>query len=794
MPRPTVVELTAAVVCGVVLAAAGLAAKGLAAVGLTAIIAAPPLRAWFGGQDHRDAVAGLAVRGGVLLAWATVGALRLLVAAEPAGESERVLTRLAGEVAGPIRRVTVPPSETLYGVADDRTEFTLQPSVGAPVAVSLAGHLPRLAVGHRVHATGMLLRRPAAGNPGERLRSSAAVEDRRTLYVAHPSAVTIADDGPRPLRLRESIRVGLTARLRERLPPQASATARAVLLGDRSALDRDTVDRFRRTGLSHLLAISGLHVGMIALVLLAPLGRLPVSQRTRAAIFIGLMVGYALLVQPALPIYRAVACVSLLAIGGLSAHSRVRFAHLALVLLGFLAVDPRTLFSPGLQLSFLATAAILAIQQNGILDRLTPQTLRDDGLLAPWWQRPGQAFWRTVLWSGLLWTATAPVVMWHFRWLTPIGVLMNILCLPLMTLLIATLLVAIVTDVWAPPLATPLWSVADGIVELLLGSLGLVGRSPGLLHVAQPPLAAVVIGYGLVAGLLFGSRPRLFMRLLAVGMAVLTAWTVWPSSSAATRVHVFDVGHGLAVLVQSDDRSVLFDAGSLATPRQTTDRLSDALRSCGVGRLDAVVISHADVDHFSAVPGLLAEFPVAAVLVHQTFLDVDSRPHEEVIRAIGSRQIPFRLLAAGDRVPIGAATVVVEHPVRGERFDADNANSLVCRVEAGGGSVLLPGDLEGEGQEFFLLTQPRPVDVLVAPHHGSRHSNTPALRAALDPQAVVISDSRPAHNEVAAVYEGALLLEQSRHGAVTISLPEGGPVQITTFRTRRTWQIAPAAE
>ena len=784
--RLTALAITAAYIAGVVLAAVPSAGSIAAAVAVATA-------AWLTNRRRP----GLVPAAAVLLGWVGIGAVRLLLAAEPEPSGDGpVLMQLDGRVVGTVATIRVPPSKTLYGVSADRTEFDLLTPAGR-VAVAVSGHCPDVVVGTRVRVTGRLVPQKPAGNPGERLRRPRLAEPTARLYASHPKTVVpLASSSGALSRLRQRLQTGIRSQLQSHLPLPAASLGRAVLLGDRHALPDEMTQRFRQTGLAHLLAISGLHVGLIAAVLIGPLRRLPVSSRTRFGLFAIALVGFAVLIQPAISAYRAVACAILLAGGSLLGEGRLRFDQLAAVLLAFLLVDPREAFAPGLQLSFTATAAILLIQRLRLIDRCTPEWLQpSDPALDPWWQPVARSTLRAALWSTLVWASTAPIVAFHFRWLTPLGVLLNIVALPMMAGFIALTLAALIASVWAAPVATPLWWASAVVVDGLQWLLGLAERSPWLWRLDQPPVWWIAGLYALLAASLLQSERllRWTRRGLAGWLAAVFVAAAIPSPTGPARVVVLEVGHGLSVLIQSGDgRNVLFDAGSLGRVEATVDRVSDALRRLGVRRLDALIVSHADVDHFSAVPGLIEQFPIGRVLVHETFLTADSDPHRRVLDAIDRAGLEVRLASAEMALPLGPLQGTFLHPYLGERFEQDNANSLVLRLDGPGGSVLIPGDLEGEGQEFFILSAPQPVDVLLAPHHGSRHSNTPRLARSLRPRAVVISDSRPAHPEVAAVYADSLLVEQSQAGAVTIDFRDDQPLRITAFRTGQSWTIRPA--
>ena len=310
--RLTALAITAAYIAGVVLAAVPSAGSIAAAVAVATA-------AWLTNRRRP----GLVPAAAVLLGWVGIGAVRLLLAAEPEPSGDGpVLMQLDGRVVGTVATIRVPPSKTLYGVSADRTEFDLLTPAGR-VAVAVSGHCPDVVVGTRVRVTGRLVPQKPAGNPGERLRRPRLAEPTARLYASHPKTVVpLASSSGALSRLRQRLQTGIRSQLQSHLPLPAASLGRAVLLGDRHALPDEMTQRFRQTGLAHLLAISGLHVGLIAAVLIGPLRRLPVSSRTRFGLFAIALVGFAVLIQPAISAYRAVACAILLAGGRHSRRSR----------------------------------------------------------------------------------------------------------------------------------------------------------------------------------------------------------------------------------------------------------------------------------------------------------------------------------------------------------------------------------------------------------------------------------------------------------------------------------------
>jgi competence protein ComEC len=249
------------------------------------------------------------------------------------------------------------------------------------------------------------------------------------------------------------------------------------------------------------------------------------------------------------------------------------------------------------------------------------------------------------------------------------------------------------------------------------------------------------------------------------------------------------VGHGACVLLESPHgETLLYDAGSLGSPEYATQTIASYLWSRGIMRLDGIVISHADIDHYNAVPGLLQRFSVGTVYVSPMMFDgIDdsaTRGPQVLLDAIRDAEVPIREVWSGDRLRIGHDTTLhVFHPPRQGVLGSDNANSITLAVEHAGRRLLLPGDLETPGIEDVMAELPYDCDVLLAPHHGSRRSDPPGFAVWSTPNWVVISggpssDVRP----VVQTYEraGANVLHTNERGAIQFSLGDS-PIKIASW-------------
>jgi competence protein ComEC len=212
----------------------------------------------------------------------------------------------------------------------------------------------------------------------------------------------------------------------------------------------------------------------------------------------------------------------------------------------------------------------------------------------------------------------------------------------------------------------------------------------------------------------------------------------------------------------------------------------------GIRRIDVVIFSHADLDHFNGVVDLLDRFAVGQVTYTPSFADKPTPGVQHAIRVLHERGIPRRIVKAGDRLSAGEVALEVLHPPAAGPDGNENARSLVLLVRHAGHAILLTGDLEGAGLRRVLGDlPPRHVEVLMAPHHGSPRTNTLELAKWAQPSIVVSCQGRPPPSrEMLQRYRqiGARVLDTQRHGAVTIRSHASGLV-VETFTTQERFAV-----
>jgi competence protein ComEC len=674
--------------------------------------------------------------------------------------------------------------------------------VGGKARLIVDGALPGLHAGDEVEAVGRLSLPSGPANPGE-FDYPAMLRDQGIGSVL---AVRKTADGVTRLgRGWHTSPQGWLVMLRgwgqetlsRYLPPRTRGVAVALLLGEGAPMTRDDWDKYLRTGVIHVLAISGQHLVVLAGFIWLVLPRLGVRQR-RAAVLVGLsLFVYALLTGGRPPALRSAVAVAALC-GAIVLRRRTLPANLfALAWLAVALVNPADLFTSGCLLSFLSVAVLAwGVGPAAPKPVLPPDPL--DRLIAqsrPAWQRLlRRVGWEVCVAYGItaaVWVAVAPLAASRFHVVPLVGLLLG----PPLVLLTSVALLAgfglLATAVLLPPLAVLFAPVVDGslaLCELLVDAgMHLPG---GQWYVGDVPTWWLVVFYlGLLVVLTQPPLRRHWTRAVPAGLGWLCVGLLVGAARLPDdelRCTFLAVGHGgCTVLETPDGHTLLYDAGALGGPDVTGRVIAPYLWTRGVRRVDEVFLSHADLDHFNGLVALTDRFAVGQVTATPTFSRKDTAGVAQTLAELQSRRVPLRVVHAGEVLQAGEVRLEVLHPPASGPEGNENTRSMVLAVRHAGHTLLLTGDLEGPGQDRVLCLPPLRAQVLQAPHHGSPAANGEGLAAWVDPRVVVACQGPPpGRSDGGDAYRrrGSAYLSTWRVGAVTIHSHATGLV-VETFRT-----------
>ncbi len=701
---------------------------------------------------------------------------------------------------------------TLQAEALDQATHWLP--VSGQVRVGVGSTMSGVFAGDRLELIGTLRRTGQASNPGSEERER-RWQDQRLFCLLH-----VKDAGgiivlPESRSLSFQVVVAqLRSWIRDLIEYSFSAETRgwvqALLLGEQRAVPREQSDGYRQAGVYHVLAVSGMHLVVLAGFAGMILRIGPWNRKGRWLGLTLMVILYALISGGQPPIIRASILV-LAFIGGKCLNRDVEPVNaLALAWIVIGVYDPSDLARTGTHLSFLAVLLIFLVvpAANQFWDR--PITDPLEKLIReaePRLVKMGRMALRSVgmayTASLIIWLGTWPLLMDRFHLFSPIAILLGPPVILLTSLGLMAAFVWLFLAVLNLPGIAACAAVADWFLQESAVFVSWANHAGvGIVYCADLPPYWLEWGYAgmlsliLITSLQGRALPWRLMLMLAAVWCGSCWWCMGPRTVPGQwRCTVLAVGHGQCAVVETaEGRVVLFDAGSITGPEVATNIIAPFLWSRGMTRVDEIVCSHADLDHFNAVPALLERFAVGQVSLNPSFMERLQAGGQGMIRLLERKGIPIRTLSVGEKLSSGSMMINVLHPPLKGPEGPENARSLVLSLTWGGKHILLTGDLQEPGLSMVLAKPIPPVDILLAPHHGSPLSNTPSLAAWAKARLVISSEGRLLRRQVDPYSPlGATFWRTHEEGAIVI-VGQASGWQARAFRSGRAWSAPPSNE
>lgn len=579
-----------------------------------------------------------------------------------------------------------------------------------------------------------------------------------------------------------STRAALARRMAVPLAGRESAPyVLGLSVGAYQALAETEWEMLRRTGTIHLISISGFHIALVAgpfalLGLLLGRGLLALGFSCRpklwagwtavwAAAVYGLLAGFSVpLLRSVVMLLTAAVLLSLRrAVGGPTIF--------AAVLLAVLLVEPFSPLVPGFWLSFAGVAILTLVASSSVSGSRVCGSQVASSLGERTVAGTVHACRLLLLTQLAMTICLAPLMLVFFGQLPLAGAIANLAAVPAFSLVLVplTLLAAAVAAV-SPDASVPFLLLAADCFDVWRSFLAWCAALPfAVWYLPTPDSVALMLAVPGVVWFLWprpwparGLGPLLLLGLLAGATPAVNAGSL--------RIVVLDVGQGLAVLVQTAGHALLYDAGPLFRNGDAGDRIVvPVLQAMGIRQLDRLLISHADADHRGGAWSVIGRYP---------------QVHVSGAAPKGGASEPC---SAGQAWNWDGVDFAILHPVAGSGPASDNNASCVLLISASGVRILLPGDIEAEAeQELVARDVTGPVDLLLAPHHGSRSSSSPAFVAATSPHQVVFATgfANRWHFPVPEVVDrwraaGACLLNTAEEGALQFDLSADGVLSLS---------------
>jgi competence protein ComEC len=515
--------------------------------------------------------------------------------------------------------------------------------------------------------------------------------------------------------------------------------AKAVILGYKAELDAEMRQSFSRAGLSHIMAVSGMHVGFVLMPvwLLFPWLRTSAAGKCAAMILlISVLVLYAGITGFTASVTRASLMAILLATGSVFCKIRDSLNLVGLAAILLLLYDPWYLYDVGFQLSFTAVTIILV--SLPMLQRLIPRKIR-----YTWKGNILTMFGLSVLIQGGLF----PVLTLYFREFSLIGPFLNVLAVPLAQILFLAAFISVPVAMISQQAAPIAGMPADLMITLMSMLVDVTNHSVTGWITVQRPSPFIFLIWILMFGLLSSAIiPAYRWKLAVFLLAVLCAERVHTFMAERGRIQLevvfFDVGQGDAVLIKTPSgRHILYDAGVLS-PFSDSGRhvILPYLQERGISRLDAVILSHPHADHIGGILTLIENMEIG--VIYQSAIEYHSALFYGYIEAARRNGIPVMDLHQGDVPDLDPHLLAITlAPAPGMHSRDPNAHSVVMRLQYGQTVLLLTGDAEKLSEANMQATYGRLLysHVLKAGHHGSHTSSHGFFLAEVQPEVVIIS-------------------------------------------------------
>ena len=606
-------------------------------------------------------------------------------------------------------------------------------------------------------------------------------------------------------RVKRKIRETATQALLGDLPieDRSRGLLQALLLGYRGNIDSSTYRAFRKTGLLHFISLSGMHLGILVGIVWWLCKTAGLMKRGRAAVCIIAIVIFLLIVPPRAPTVRAaIICWVFCASFFFRRHSNpINTLSLAAIIL--LLIRPTQLFEAGWQLSFATVLGILLFMekiQNFSHERTGNRfyniAFGDKKILTHVMKKLAKGVITLFSVGFAAWLGGAGILLYHFYTITPLASIWTILVFPLVSAILTLGFLKIILFFLLPTLASILGVAVTLLADFLIWAVKLITHLDfSQVLIGHVPLTPVILYYGFIlfAGFVYFRRPLIKKVVCTV---MLLAITVFLGAAKWQRINrdelvvtCLDVGHGQAILAQLPGKAnVLFDAGSLYKSDIGRRIITPFLDYIGINKIDAIIISHNDIDHINAIPEIAEYCKVNRVYANEAFFSgIDRRGAAKFLNDC-LKENGYTVQPLGKDLDLGSTadikTLWPNKAIYNYEQLSDNDKSLVSSIEFAGVKILLCSDIERFAQKELLRSNPNlKADVVVVPHHGSVRTAEPDFLENLDADILICSCGRTQYERLQTTKRKtkAKLFYTPKDGAIIVCISKDGTIRTTTF-------------
>lgn len=604
-------------------------------------------------------------------------------------------------------------------------------------------------------------------------------------------------------RLRQSAAQALLGNVSPEEPSRG--LLEALLLGYRGNIDSTTYRAFRKTGLLHFISLSGMHLGILVGIIWWLCKTAGLMKPARAVICIVAISIFLLIVPPRAPTLRAAIICWVFCVSFFFHRYSNPINTLSLAAIILLLIRPTQLFEAGWQLSFGTVLGILLFANRMhffLYEKVTSLPWRRERQeTKPFlriFSKLGPYVLRLFSIGLAAWLGGAGILLYHFYTITPLASIWTVLVFPLVSTILVLGFLKIILFFLLPTL-----SAFFGIIVTLLSS-SLIWIVKLIAHldiseilIGQVPPALVILYYCIIvfAGFVYFRRPlikKVICTVMFLAMVVFLGAAKWQRTHRDNLVITcLDVGHGQAIFAQLPGKAnLLFDAGSLHKSDIGGRIIAPFLDYIGTNKIDAIIISHNDIDHINGIPRIAEHCEVGGLYANDAFFDKTDGWGTAKFLNDCLKEKGFKIKRLDEDLNLSSsANIKILWPNEqiGKNEDlSDNDKSLVSLIEFAGTEILLCSDIEKFAQRELLRLYPDlKADVVVVPHHGSANTLEDNFLEKLDADILIYSCGRTQYERQQQMIKGKTSANKSfytpKHGAVAVCINSDGVMETTTF-------------
>ncbi len=627
--------------------------------------------------------------------------------------------------------------------------------------------------GSTIRAEGTAKPIKSATNPGE-FDLAKYYEKQKIGYFFYSDSLLVTVPNQNPLiAITNTVSVRIEKSVSSICNEPYASTICAILLGRKDLLDEDIYGLFSACGIGHILAISGLHISMLGISLYRLLKRLGRGDFFSMAVGVTVIIMYGIMTGNATSTVRATIMYAALVTANIynRTYDMLSAASLAAIIMAIR--NPAVVESSAFILSYTAVLGVC------VVSRVICDTLR-----------PRKKILNALLVSVSIQLSTVPVIMYYYYEVPVLAVFLNLIVIPLMSVLMYSSLAGSVLGLVSVNLGKIAIIPAVAILKVyeILCTFSL--KIPWARFVSgKPQLWRIAIYYAILGAILlvmYLIKKRWFASLI-----ILPCLFIFIRISDKSRIVFLDVGQGDGIYIAaSDGTKILMDCGSSDRKNLYENILEPFLFSSGVDRLDYIIVTHPDTDHISGIIELLSQKRIRADTLCLPYTLNKDEKYIELETAAAARGMHIEYLCEGKEIRLKETVLTCLHPFTDNSGTDSNGMSIVMSLKQGNFSALFTGDLPGASDEAVIrVLSFSSFDILKVAHHGSKNSSSSDFLNAVSPQYAVVSCGEGnryghPHNETIERLEaaGSRILRTDEHGAIMLSISPSGKLEGKWYR------------